>query len=97
MVRTVALCMLAGATLVPRAVAAEAAPPAADPARVPRTPPAHVSAFDGYRAWREPTLVPWKRANDEVGRLGGHAGHLRGDTPTAPAAASRGERPAEKR
>ena len=36
------------------------------------------SAFADYRPWRgqEPT-VDWKRANDEMRRLGGHAGHLR--------------------
>lgn len=40
------------------------------------------SAFDGYRGWRTGEPVDWKRANDEMRTLGGHAGHLRG-TPTA--------------
>ena len=96
MVRIVAACVLAGAALVPRAFAAEAAP-ATEAARAPRTPPGYVSALGEYRAWREPDLVPWRRANDEVGRLGGHAGHLRGDMAPAPTGESRGDRPAEKR
>lgn len=48
------------------------------------------SALAEYRPWRdqEPT-VDWKRANDEMKRLGGHAGHLRekAQQPDRPAAA----------
>lgn len=52
--------------------------------------PPYRSAFADYRAWRadEPT-ADWRRANDDVRRLGGHAGHLR-EAPSAP-----GERPLE--
>lgn len=92
----IVVCVLAGATFVPPALAVDATA-ASEAARAPRTPPAYVSAFTDYRAWREPTLIPWKRANEEVGRLGGHAGHLRGDAaPTAKDEARR-DRPAEKR
>jgi hypothetical protein len=84
------------ASLSMQAVAADT--PAAPPtSAAPRTPPAYVSALAGYRAWREVEVVPWKRANDEVGRLGGHAGHLRGSSPTPPAPVSGGAGPAEKR
>lgn len=95
MVRIVA-CVLAAATLVPPALAADAT---TEPERAsaPRTPPAYVSAFTDYRAWRDPALVPWKRANEEVGRLGGHAGHLRGDATPAAKDEARSDRPAEKR
>lgn len=95
MVRIV-VCVLAGVTLVPLALAADATT-APEAARTPRTPPAYVSAFTDYRAWREPALVPWRRANEEVGRLGGHAGHLRGDAVPTTKDEARGDRPAEKR
>jgi hypothetical protein len=51
-------------------------------------PAPYRSTFAEYRPWRgqQPT-VDWKRANDEVQRLGGHAGHLR-DKPQQPAADS---------
>lgn len=95
MVRIV-VCLLAGATLVPPALAADATA-VPDRSSAPRTPPAYVSAFTDYRAWREPTLIPWKRANEEVGRLGGHAGHLRGDATPAAKDEAPSDRPAEKR
>jgi len=40
--------------------------------------PPYRSAFANYRAWREPELMDWRRANDEVGAAGGHMGHVRG-------------------
>ena len=37
------------------------------------------SAFDGYRRFDPyPDTFDWRAANDEVGRLGGFAGHLGG-------------------
>jgi hypothetical protein len=33
------------------------------------------SAFEEYKDARDPKRIPWKDANDEVGRLGGHKGH----------------------
>lgn len=36
------------------------------------------SAFADYRGWREPDAMNWRQANDEVGAMGGHMGHLRG-------------------
>jgi Cu(I)/Ag(I) efflux system protein CusF len=47
--------------------------------------PVYKSAFDNYQPWREITDAPgqnWRAANDEMGRLGGHAGQLR-DAPSA--------------
>ncbi len=50
------------------------------------------STFEGYRGWSAQPLRNWREVNDEVERLGGHAGHLRGDSaapeqksPTPPA------------
>jgi len=34
------------------------------------------SAFAGYRRQAEEKLVPWREANEEVRRLGGHVGHV---------------------
>jgi Cu/Ag efflux protein CusF len=58
----------------------EFAAPAAQPATA--APPAR---GDGgrteYRRFRaDEPLVDWRQANDEVGRLGGHAGHLPADS-----------------
>ncbi len=46
----------------------------------PRKPHAQVppviyrSAFEDYRPFREQELAPWRRVNEEVARVGGHAG-----------------------
>ena len=51
-------------------------PDPADPAmRVPET--AYRSAFEDYRKHELSRQTPWREANDEVGRIGGHAGVLR--------------------
>jgi hypothetical protein len=36
------------------------------------------SSFEDYRPWSAEPLRDWRAVNDEVERLGGHAGHLRG-------------------
>ncbi len=33
------------------------------------------SAFEGYRPFADQDLADWRRANEEVGAAGGHAGH----------------------
>jgi hypothetical protein len=35
------------------------------------------SSFENYRPWSPEPLRDWRAVNDEVERLGGHAGHLR--------------------
>lgn len=34
------------------------------------------SAFEGYQPYRDPLVVKWRDANDDVKTFGGHAGHL---------------------
>lgn len=54
-------------------------PDPADPkAKAPA--PVYRSAFEGYRPLEEPKRVPWREANEEVERVGGHLGILRGKT-----------------
>lgn len=36
------------------------------------------SAFDGYQPFGESEPVDWRRANEQVGAAGGHAGHEAG-------------------
>lgn len=36
------------------------------------------SAFEGYRPFTDQEAVNWRRANEEVGTVGGHKGHLPG-------------------
>lgn len=40
--------------------------------------PRYQSPFADYRAWSDPELLDWRKANDEAGVLGGHMGHVRG-------------------
>ncbi len=70
--------------------------PADASARVPAF--RYESAFAGYRASPEEKAVPWREANEEVRRPGGHVGHVPGLLPpgqaappaaTAPAASPR--------
>lgn len=85
----VAFALVTGAqaeTAVPSSpadhVPAEARPAAA--AAQPGAPalPVYRSPLSGYRPYRvDEPLRPWKDANDEVGRLGGHMGHV-GSAPT---------------
>jgi hypothetical protein len=50
-----------------------------DPASpsAPVRKPTYVSAFEAYRPLAEPKPAPWREVNEEVRRLGGHAGHVK--------------------
>jgi hypothetical protein len=39
------------------------------------------SAFADYRPYREQEISPWREVNDEVARVGGHAGVLKKPMP----------------
>jgi len=54
-----------------------AAPSPADPS-APAPTATYDSAFEGYRGYRDEPLADWRAVNDEVGRVGGHAGIFRG-------------------
>jgi hypothetical protein len=64
---------------------AQSRPRPDDPA-VKTAPAAHASAYESYRPFREEEPAPWREVNDEVGRLGGHSGHMGKDAVPAPAA-----------
>jgi hypothetical protein len=85
---------LAGAVGVAAVLAVHAAP--ADPldpkAAVPA--PAHRSAFDGYRRHDDAKPVPWRQANDTVGRIGGWRAYAREAAASAPATAASAPAPA---
>lgn len=80
-------CGAGGALAQPSATASDGA--ASAPAA-----PAYRSAFEGYRAWAEPTPTPWREANDTVGRIGGWRAYAREaqgqplEAPATPAPAS---------
>ena len=59
--------------------------PRPDEPTVKTVPPAPVSAYEGYRPFREEEMVPWHEVNDKVRRLGGHTGHMKDET-SSPAA-----------
>lgn len=62
--------------------------PRPDPADArAKVPPAdYRSAFEGYRAFADEQLGDWRRANEEVGIAGGHAGHRPGQDAGPPTA-----------
>lgn len=80
------------AAIAGSAHAQQPAPP--DPAvpSVPVAKPAYQSVFTDYRPWAEGTPDRWRAANEEVGRLRGHAGHVKpAAEPPATAAPSKPE------
>jgi hypothetical protein len=77
-------CACAAFWLPPAAAQQQVAVHPADPrALVP--PPQYASAFNGYRPYGNEKPGPWREINDEVARIGGHAGMFR--TPAAQGAA----------
>jgi len=68
----------AAATLALAAPAGAQSRPRPDDPAVRTPPPASGSAFEGYRPFRDEEMTPWREVNDEVGRLGGHSGHMTG-------------------
>ena len=46
-------------------------------------PARYQSAFTGYRPFRDEKPASWRGLNDEVARVGGHAGIFRGSAPAA--------------
>ena len=73
------IAVIALATHAPLA-AAEPASARADATNPEAPVPAirYDSAFDGYRGYRDTPLAPWRDVNDEVARVGGHLGIVRG-------------------
>jgi hypothetical protein len=51
-------------------------------------PTQYRSAFSGYQSQQELALRPWRDVNDEMGRLGGHVGHLKDSAPSDSASPS---------
>ncbi|TAK88073.1 MAG: hypothetical protein EPO20_01160 [Betaproteobacteria bacterium] len=74
------------AMIVAGAAAAQNAPQAnpRDP-KAPVPPLEYRSAFADYRPYKEPEVAPWRDANEEVGRVGGHLGIVRGQQEAAKA------------
>ena len=67
--------MLAVCVAGSAAAQATARPDPADPkAAVPARP--YESAFKDYRPYADPEVSRWRQSNEEMGRLGGHVGHV---------------------
>lgn len=63
-----------GALIVALPLSSQAAEVPLDPqAAVPSAP--YQSAFTDYKSYQDGEMVPWRTANDEIGRAGGMAGH----------------------
>ena len=63
--------------LAASAVLAQARPDPSDPKAAVKDRP-YESAFKDYRPYREPEVARWREANEEMGRIGGHVGHVPG-------------------
>ena len=81
------ICFTLSAFIAGSAAAqAPARPDPADP-KAPVSAQPYESAFKGYRPYVDPEVARWREANEEMGRLGGHVGHVpqslpsRGATP----------------
>lgn len=87
MLRSFRLLPSVAAFLAAAASAQSAAPAAADAAGTILAPSlSYRSPLDGYRAFTEEEPIPWREANDTVGRIGGWREYARDSaTPTAPA------------
>ncbi len=65
--------------LVLALLAAPGLAPAAEASPSEKSPPqarVHGTAFAGYRPLTDDPMRSWRDANDEMGRLGGHMGHI---------------------
>jgi len=76
------LTIIALATASSAALAAE---PTVPVVVAPQSPP-YVSAFDGYRPFKDEPVGSWRDANIEMGKLGGHIGQLGTTEPTGTSA-----------
>jgi hypothetical protein len=87
---------------LPFAAIAEQKHHQADPTDASAAVPAsgYESAFKNYRAAADEQESPekvWRAANDEMGKVGGHAGHIKDDSTTPSAAGSAQAKPADHR
>lgn len=48
--------------------------------------PSYRSTTAGYSPYREQAIADWRAANEEMGQLHGHMGHLGGNTTSQPMA-----------
>lgn len=63
------------------ALAATTAWAAFDTTEAPRFPSVYQSVFADYQSFQDEALHDWRKVNDEMGRLGGHMGHLGSNQP----------------
>lgn len=74
---TLAACVAASA-----AAQTPARPDPADPKTVVPVRP-YESPFKDYRPYTDPEVGRWRQSNEEMGRLGGHMGHVPRESGTA--------------
>ncbi len=90
--------LVAALTVLPGgiAVAQTAARPDPTDPKIASPMPDPGSAYSNYRAFADEPLAPWREVNDDVARIGGHAGALKGDA-TSPGSAPAGSTPPPSR
>ena len=83
----ISLAFAALAAVAPLAAAQQPRPEPTDPT-VPVPAFRYESGFGSYRGFRDEPLAPWRELNDDVARVGGHAGIVRGGQVEPPADAN---------
>lgn len=78
------LAMAVLAAVAPFAAAQQSRPEPTDSA-TPVPAFRYDSGFAGYRGFRDEPLAPWREVNDDVARIGGHIGIVRGARVKPPA------------
>ena len=76
------VCCVLAIAFASAAVAQNAPRPDPKDPKAPAPAVTYRSAFEGYRPYAEQELVPWRKANEEVGAAGGHTGMFK--PPTKP-------------
>ena len=76
-----AIAVTLSALITGSAAAQAPARPGPADASQPARAPAYDSAFAGYRPYVDPEVTRWREINQEMGRLGGHPGHVPGSVP----------------
>ena len=82
MFKSTVLCIALVAAALPACAQQKARPGPAD-AAASVAAAGYDSAFSDYVKDSEVAPAQWKEVNDEVGRIGGHAGYMRGATGNA--------------
>ncbi len=76
MLKHIAFASIAAGVASAAAGQSQTRPDPADPKAAGIVRPAYESTFKDYRRYSDPEVSRWREANEEVGKLDGHKGHV---------------------